>query len=333
MIKSKISKITILTLVICVVSISAFQYVQGKTNTSPSMETNQLSVNKDENTSQNIEEKINNIKLSKEVEDKIRKSDSKNEKRDINNYKQIIVELNIPDEYRKEIEKLIEKYEVSNIFIAYEFLHENYGKLYELELLLHENKSGKDFEQIFSEYKNKNKEYVPSDFPTEYLEDLLNNQAISYDDIMIADRLSSINWQLVDSKTLKTTSNSKSKNKNTIDAAFIEELMKLDQLEIFEKLIDMKKASISWEEIKIKLGILDIEENLTTITIDSNEISTYLESTNLSKENIIEALVLAKKHGFNKDDVIKNKESKMSESDLLKKHLTKKYSDKGMVKK
>lgn len=308
--KSKISKITILSLVICVVSISAFQYVQGKTYSSPK-----------------IEQKIDNVELSREVQENIKKSDSKNAKRDINNYKQIITELNIPDEYRKEIESLIGKYEVSNIFIAYEFLHENYGKLYELELLLQDNKTGKDFGQIFSEYKNKNKEYVPSDFSTEYLEELLNSPAISYDDIMIADRLSSINWQLVDSKTLKTTSNSKSKNKNTIDTAFIGELMKLDQSEIFEKLIEMKKAGISWEEIKIKLGILNIEEKLTTITIDSSEISSYQESTNLSKEKIVEALVLAKKHGLNKDEVIKNKESKKSESDLYKNYLTKKYSE------
>lgn len=326
-------KLTIVTLIISVISIGTFQIVQGKTFNRPDMESDKYfyqPINEDKDNKEVIELNINDVIISEDVQEKIKKSDSKNSIRNINNYKQIIVELNIHEEYQKEIERLIGKYEIEDIFIAYEFLHDNYGKIYELEEILQENKSGKDWGIVFQEYLNRNKEYEPSDYSTEYLEDLLKDPSISYDDIMIADRIASMNWINIDVEDITKyykKENSKSSNKSNIDLTFISEIKNLNQADIFQKLIDMKREGASWEEIKNKFGILNIEESLTTITLDSREISVYQDNTNLSKEAIIEVLVLAKKHEFKEDEVIMSKESGNSKSDIYKKYLTKKYSE------
>ena len=118
---------------------------------------------------------ISRISLSKDIENVIKQKDNKNAQKHITNYKKLLAGLDVPDSYRNTIEKLLKKgYAPSEIFIAYEYLYENYGLIGELEGLLEQNKSKNNWAVVFSQYSAKNPEYVPGDFKTGYLEEQEN---------------------------------------------------------------------------------------------------------------------------------------------------------------
>ncbi|MFZ5986013.1 MAG: hypothetical protein ACOYWZ_02685 [Bacillota bacterium] len=230
------------------------------------------------------------VTLSKDMEDAIKKAKGKDADKHINNCKKLITKLNVPMEYTIEIKKLLDKgHDISDILAAYEFLYDNYGQISELEGLLDKKKSGKGFAQLFKEYAKDNKEFVPRNFEPGYLESLLKSPSMTADDIMIADRISQ--------KGLKT----------------------------FEELINLKRQGKSWKEIKSDLGIVNTEEKLPRIGVTSAQVRKHMEGSNLTEEQVVEALVLAGKFGKEDTEVIEKAKKGKKKEDILAEILETEY--------
>jgi hypothetical protein len=213
---------------------------------------------------------ISKVTVSKEMEDEIKKSDTKNSDKNIKNYKTLIAKLDVPEKYRNEVDRLIKAgYKVSDTLTAYEFLNENYGQMKDLEQLLGKNKSEKNWSKVFEEYKKNNKDFKPQNFDSKTLDEVMNIPGINQDDIMNADRISQMG------------------------------------IKSFKELIEMRKNGKTWKEINSELEILNVSEKLPTATVDDFLVEKLCKEKNMQKNQVIEALILAAKTDMNDEEVVK----------------------------
>lgn len=217
-----------------------------------------------------------NVEVPEDVAESIEKFDKKNAEKNIENYKRVMVEFDVPKEYKEEINTLIkEGTNVPDIFVAYNFLNENYGQIKEVSELVTEKAQGKQWEDIFSEYNKKLTEFKPTNFQNGYLDTLMDT--LKVDDIMIADRISQ--------KGIKN----------------------------FDVLIEMRKNSEGWKEIKTELGIVNVENSFPHVAVSSVEVDKYVKSQEMTEDQVIGALVLSRKNNLKDEDIItkiKNGEDK-----------------------
>ena len=132
---------------------------------------------------------ISQIELSADIADSIKNSDSKNFDKNIGNYKKVLVQLDVPKEFRNQLETLINNGKpVTNILTLYNFLYDSYGTIAELEGLVAKLESGGNLGDIIRDYNVSHPEFVPSKFEKTYLETLM--VTMSMDDNLLSDRLS-----------------------------------------------------------------------------------------------------------------------------------------------
>lgn len=219
---------------------------------------------------------ISDVLISSDVEGLIKNQDVKNADKNIKNYKKLLKELDVLDQNTTEFKRLMKNgHKVSDIFISYEFLYENFGLTKELEGLLNKKEGGKPWDEVFKEYKDADKEFVPTSFKPGFLEKLLKTPDITGDDVMIADRISQ--------KGLKK----------------------------FDELIAMKKEGKKWKEINSELGLVNTAEKLSSIALTKERVEKQVKRTGLDENQIVNALIICEKYGID-DEVIVDKVNKGS---------------------
>ncbi|MBD7912106.1 hypothetical protein [Clostridium cibarium] len=221
------------------------------------------------------------VNLEDEITDVIRKNDEKDADRNIENYKKLIVELDVPEEFQEKVNEALKKgYNPSDVFTCYNFIYEKYGQVEDILNLLKDKDGSVSWEGVFEKYNKKNKEFVPSNFQDGLIDEILKNSNLKTDDIMIADRISQ------------------------------------KGLGKFEDLIDERKKDGNWRKIKLSLGILNLEESLYSTAITSADIVKYSSNKSITEEQVIKALSIARKANIESEDLIKelvgvNKEEKI----------------------
>jgi membrane-associated HD superfamily phosphohydrolase len=212
---------------------------------------------------------ISNVILDEETRRLLSDSSKTSLDREIKNYKKVIAEFNPCQIYLNKINKEIEDgNDIDDVFICYNFINEKYGNIEEMDKLLSQKKEGLEWKGIFEEYCKTNKEFTPSNFEEGFIEKELNGNNIDTNDIMIADRISQ------------------------------------KGVEKFQELIDKRKKGESWRDIKSSLGIINLEEKLGSISITSGDVEKYRANVDLSDDEIISALVLARKSNVSDSRVL-----------------------------
>lgn len=238
----------------------------------------------------NKEVDISKVNISKDMEEIIRKSDVKNVDKNIKNYKMLMAKLEVPEKYRNEVDRLIKiGYKVPDTLIAYEFLNENYGQMKELEQLLSKNKSVRSWSKVFEDYKKAKKEFVPRNFDSKTLDQVMNMPGITPDDVMNADRISQMG------------------------------------LKNFNELIKMRTEGKTWKEINDVFGILNTYEKSPMATIDNYQIEKYCKETSLPKDVIVEATLIAAKSDIKDEEIIKYFKEGKSKGYVYEKYYSKLY--------
>lgn len=222
---------------------------------------------------------ISQIELSAEIADSIKNSDSKNFDKNIGNYKKVLVQLNVPIEFRNQLEKLMKKgKKVADILPLYHFLYDNFGTIDELEGLIDKLESGESLGDIIRDYNSTNPEFVPSKFEETYLENLMKTMSI--DDIMIADRLSQRG------------------------------------LAKFEDLIVMRKSGKSWKIINANLGVINTADKLPRMSMTRAQVNKSMQDNGLNEKDATDVLVLTWKTGKDYSEISKELKSGKKKEDI-----------------
>lgn len=212
---------------------------------------------------------INNTVISQEILNLVKQSDVANFEKNITNYKNLLVKLNVQEVFKSEIERLIkEGHRLPELLIAYEFLNENFGTQGELEVLSIEKQGGKTWREIFKTYNTTNGEFIPRAFEPDYLERLMGKTNITPDDIMIAD--------IIASKLQKD----------------------------YDDIIVERLDGMSWKEVNGKLGILSSIQHLPRVQVTNEQIEKYKGSPGLTEEQIVDGFVIAEKLGKTEKEMI-----------------------------
>lgn len=252
-----------------------------------SMVSNDININQEDQT---IDTNTSSVFVSDEVKSAIQDSDSESYEKNLENYERLLIELNAHDDFKNEIETLIlEGHLVPDILSAYEFLYWEYGRSEDIEALVLERESGKDWSTIIKAYKENNIEFIPTTFEQGFLEELILNPSITTDDIMIADRVS---------------------QKTAID---------------FQQLIDKKIEGEDWKSINTELSILNSQDKLPRVQITAEQIELHTKSEVLTEQQVIESYVLANRVNMNSEDVIERILAGKFEQDIYDEYLTNKY--------
>ena len=227
------------------------------------------------------------IIISDEVKQMIISSSGENY---IDVYKNFLVELNVQSVYKDLIESFIlEGYRLEDILIAYEYLADHYSKSSWLEQLLNDKKSGKTWEQLFKNYIEAEGAFVPSNFDQEYLEELLNVETITPDDIMISDRIA-----------------------QSLDVPF-------------QDIINQRLGNLSFKQICMDKGALGSADRLSRVQITMEELNKYTDQ-GMQEETVIEAYVLASKVKAQPKDTIEKMKQGMSYEKIFADYLVNKYN-------
>ncbi|WP_313563502.1 hypothetical protein [Ruminiclostridium cellobioparum] len=227
--------------------------------------------------------------ISKEILDLIKAQDPDSYTKNLNNYKQLLENLNVHVKFKNEIERLIKKdKKLPDILMAYSFLNDCYGGMEDIEKLVDKNQSGKKWPDIFKEYFKNNPEFVPRDFESDYLERLLES-GINQDTIMIADRVSQ-------------------KTKVEIDT-----------------LISKKQAGESWRLINAEYGIVNGLEKSPHLSVTRTQLTKYAAQTQLSEKEVIKALTVAEKLGKPADGVLNSVKKGLSKEEIYAAAFEEKY--------
>ncbi|MBU3134600.1 hypothetical protein KPL40_19530 [Clostridium gasigenes] len=259
---------------------------------SSSNENNRNVVNLD--TSEFTPKKIEttNINLSDEITSALKVSDEKNYNENLENYKKIFVEFEIPKQYEdKIIESLNSGYSAPDIYTAYNFLYETYGKIDEVSKLLNEKNKNSGWENMFKKYDRKNKEFIPTEFKEGYIEEKLTGKNFNINDVMIADRIS--------------------------QRGFGE----------FDELLERRQIEGSWNKIKVDLGIINLEEILPSIAITSADIAKYAPNNSIKDEQVISTLAIARKANIEDENQIKDFMNLKSKEDIYSEIYKSKYEN------
>lgn len=231
------------------------------------------------------------INLDDEIVNLIKDSDEKNADKNVENYKRLIVELDVPKEYQEKINEALKKgNNPEDIFTCYNFLYEKYGQAEDIFNLLKEKNSFNSWESVFKEYDKKNQEFVPSDFKDGLIDEVLKDGSLNTNDIMIADRISQ------------------------------------KGLGKFEDLIEQRKKEGNWQKIKLDLGVLNLEEALYSTAITSADVKKY-SSNNVTEDQVIKTLSIARKANIDNEDLIKKLVSSNNDEEIYSKIYANKYSN------
>lgn len=235
---------------------------------------------------------ISTVNISSEAELIIRKADEKNAVKNIKNYKTLIAKLNIPEKFQQVIlDKVKEGNKVPDIFIAYEYLYEKYGTTEEVNTMLKERTESKEWQFIFTQYKNGQKEFIPRDFAKGDLDKLFSTPGISASDIMNADRISQ--------RGIKK----------------------------FGELMQLRKDGQTWAEINTNLGIINTLQQLPEAKTSTYTIENYCKSLNMSKDKVMSALMIAAKTDMDDNKVLDMIKQGKSEEEVLTKFYETTYSN------
>lgn len=235
-------------------------------------------------------EETESIIISEEVKKVLEEADPENYDKNLNNYKNLLIDLDVHTTYKIEIERLIlEGHNISDILSIYEFLYHKYGNINELESLVIEKELGRNLSDIFKVYNEKNIEFKPRSFDSDYLEKLIMIPEITTDDIMIADRVSQ-----------KTNIN-------------------------YEEIMDKKINGLYWKDINVEFGIINSQENLPRVKVSKEEIEKYISLYGLTEQQVIEAFVIANKINHNPQEVIEKTKENKSEEDIFAEYFIEKY--------
>lgn len=235
---------------------------------------------------------ISKFNISSDAERIIRNADEKNAVKNIRNYKTLIVKLEIPEKFQQVIlDKVKEGNKVPDVFIAYEYLYEKYGTTDELNMMLKERTGNKEWESIFTQYKNGQKEFIPRDFAKGDLDKLFSTPGITSGDIMNADKISQ--------RGIKR----------------------------FDELIQMRKEGQTWVEINTNLGILNTSQKLPEAKTSSYIIENYCKSLNMPKDKVMSALMIAAKTDMDDNKVLDMIKQGKSEEEVLAKFYETTYSN------
>ncbi|QJD85851.1 hypothetical protein [Cohnella herbarum] len=230
------------------------------------------------------------IVISKQVLDNIKQSDPGNYERNVTLYKKLLIELNVHDKFKQEIERLVAaNHKLPNLLIAYEFLYQSYGQISELEPMVVNKESGEKWSVIFYDYAKSRPVFAPRAFDSSYLEQLMQTPNLTTDDIMIADRVSF-----------------------TIGKPF-------------EEIISDRLKSISWKAANAGLGILYSADKLPRVQITAEQLDKYTASRKLTEDQVAQAFVIANKAGKSADSVIEHIKAGYSEEAILAQAYSEKY--------
>jgi len=209
-----------------------------------------------------------NIYISPEIENMIREQEPGEYTKNLKNYKQMLVVLNVHDSFKMEIENRIASGKrIQDILIACQYLNENYGRIEELDALITAKESGSTWLEVFNAYKESNTEFVPRSFDFNYLEEIMKSEGICEDDIMIADRLS----QKVGLP--------------------------------FEDIIAERVSGSKWKEINAGYGIINAQDVLPRVPVTQEQLKKYTSST-FPEDMVVETLVIAYKLEIDEQEAI-----------------------------
>ena len=233
---------------------------------------------------------ISKVVLKKEIVDMVTSLDTANAARNIKNYKTLLVALDVPEGFQTRIEEMYSKgYKVQDVLAAYEYLYQNYGNIDELGWLMTQKKDGKAWKDIFKEYKKTHEEFAPRNFDSGMLEKTFKTPGITPDDVIIADRIS---------------------QESGMD---------------FEELINMRGQGKTWKDINLEFGVVTTSGELPRVSINSTQVSSYMKSTGLSEEVVLEALVLAQRLDEDGKTIVQKIKAGSTKEDILAESLSAKY--------
>ncbi|MCB8818801.1 hypothetical protein [Desulfosporosinus shakirovi] len=206
------------------------------------------------------EAEFSEILVTGDIVDKIKNSDKSKFDKNIAIYEKTLVQLDVPQEFRGQIENLLKKdKKIQNILPIYNFLYDNYGTIDELDKLVVKLDSGGNLADIITEYDNTSLKFVPRDFEDQYLKKLM--ETLSVDDIMIADRLSQ-----------------KGVSK-------------------FEDLIARRQSGESWKTINSELGVINTSDQFPKVSLTRAQVNKCMQDNGLNENDAMNVLVMTSKTG------------------------------------
>lgn len=211
--------------------------------------------------SAHIYESVEDVVLSDEVKELIRAADPSNYARHIANYKRLLVDLKVSLSLKEGIEDLLrDGYKLSEALIGYEYLYHQFGTMQDLQEMLDDQQSGDAWENIFAAYA-KNHVFNPRSFESGQLERWMSMPKLSADDIMIADRFSSVTGQPV------------------------------------EEVIENKLSVPHWYEITSRSGVLFSADELPRVQITEEQLTKFAGETGWTDDRVTIAFVVANQVG------------------------------------
>lgn len=217
---------------------------------------------------QNAAQPTGNVEISPEIQEIIRQSEPADFDKNLTNYKNLLVKLDVYTDFREEIERLLQEGNgLPDILIGYEFLNDSFGSVQDLEALIIEKESGKSWETVFEGYNSRNPEFVPGAFEQGYLEVLMNTPGITSDDIMLADRVA---------------------QKVSVSVS---------------EVINQRIAGAAWKDINGKYGIVNAQRSIPHVPVTPEQIDRYTAG-GLERQEVILAFVIAMKMDKNAEEVI-----------------------------
>lgn len=212
---------------------------------------------------------ISQVVVSQEIQSLIKGQDTVHYDKNIKNYKQMIVLLNVHEEFKNDLESIVKKgKKITDIMIAYNFLNDYYGKVAQVEILVDQKEAGENWVNIFKQYNKNNRAFTPRNFDFDYLDKLMKQAGITNDDIMIADRVS---------QNAEVT---------------------------FNEVINEKIAGKPWRDINAGFGIVNGQEMMPRVSVTREQLKKYKAGGALSEEQITETLVTAYKLGLGEQAAI-----------------------------
>lgn len=233
---------------------------------------------------------ISKVVVSTEIQNLIKEQEPAEYSKNLNNYKRMIVLLDVHGDFKNALEGLIkEGRNVTDIMIAYVFLNDCYGKIGQVETLVNKKESGKSWEEIFKQYYIDNPEFKPRNFDFDYLDNLMKEGGITADDVMIADRVSQI--------------------------------AKVP----FEDVIAEKTPEKSWKDINAGFGIINGQDAMPRVPVTREQLEKYTSDGALTEDQVTRTLVTAYKLGLDEDAAISKAKSGYTTAKFFAEVLEQKY--------
>lgn len=209
------------------------------------------------------------IVIADEILEAVKMQDPENFERNISNYRNLLVDQDVHDEFKQKIEQLVlEGKPLPEILCAYRFLYDQYGTWADLEQMLEKRLSGLSWEEVFGWYMHGQPAFEPRNFEFGYLERLFEIYRLSPDDIMIADRVAA----------------------------------RLSRP--FEEVIEYRISRMEWKEAKARLSILNSQQKLPKVPVTPEELEKYTADGKITEDEAVEALVLAHHLGLEGETVV-----------------------------